>query len=235
VARPRLHGTLEGQVALVTGASRGIGRAVAQGLASAGATVFAGARDPREAPQGSGLRPVRLDVDSPAERAAAIEAVAAGPGRLDILVNNAAVAAEWGEGLLEADDAEVEATLRTNALSAVLLTKRALPLLLERPGGRVVNVSSGVGAFAEAYAGAPPAYMVSKAALNSFTLYLHLEYGRRGLLANAVCPGWVRTDMGGEGADRSVEEGADTPIWLAKFAEGSPGGLFWRDRKPIAW
>jgi NAD(P)-dependent dehydrogenase (short-subunit alcohol dehydrogenase family) len=109
-----------------------------------------------------------------------------------------------------------------------------LGLLLEADGARVVNVSSGMGALGEGMSGGAPAYRLSKAGLNALTVYLHGEFGP-GLIANAACPGWVRTDMGGPGASKSPEAGADTTGWLCRFAPGSPGGRFWRERRPIDW
>jgi NAD(P)-dependent dehydrogenase (short-subunit alcohol dehydrogenase family) len=197
--------------------------------------MYAGVRAVEGAPEGPLVRAVKLDVTKASDMDAALRSVKRLSGRLDILVNNAAVTAEWGTTLLEETDKDFDEALATNLRGAVLLTRRALPLLLARPGGRVVNVSSGVGSFAEGSDGAPPGYMVTKAALNMFTAYLHRDFAAQGLIANAVCPGWVRTDMGGPGADRSVEEGADTAVWLSTFAPGAPGGLFWRDREVIPW
>jgi NAD(P)-dependent dehydrogenase (short-subunit alcohol dehydrogenase family) len=117
----------------------------------------------------------------------------------------------------------------------MVLCKHAVPLLLQGDGGRVVNVSSGMGALGEGMSGGSPSYRVSKTGLNGLTAYLHGEYGDRGLIANSVCPGWVRTDMGGEEANRDVEEGAETPVWLSRFAPGSPGGLFWRKKERVDW
>jgi NAD(P)-dependent dehydrogenase (short-subunit alcohol dehydrogenase family) len=117
----------------------------------------------------------------------------------------------------------------------MLLCKHAVPLLLQNEGGRVVNVSSGMGAIVEEQSGGSPAYRVSKTGLNGLTAYLEGEYGDDGLLANSVCPGWVRTEMGGEGANKSVEAGAETPVWLARFRPGAPSGLFWRNKRAIDW
>lgn len=164
----------------------------------------------------------------------AIRHIADEEERLDVLINNAGIGGP-SEPLDEVSIEGIDRTLGTNLRGPVLVTKAALPLLLEREGGRVVNVSSGMGALTEEMSGGSPAYRISKAGLNGLTVYLHGEYGDRGLIANSVSPGWVRTDMGGENADRSPEEGADTSIWLARFAPGSPGGRFWRDRAIIDW
>jgi NAD(P)-dependent dehydrogenase (short-subunit alcohol dehydrogenase family) len=238
-AKPALHERLDGQVALVTGATRGIGATVAARLFDLGATVYAGARNPRDiagAREDSDgrVRPVRLDVLEEDDIAAAVRQAVRDTGRLDILVNNAGVYDRRSE-LATLDAARLDAVLATNLRGPMLAAKHAVPQLLARPGGRIVNVSSGMGAIGDGLGATAPAYRVSKAGVNALTAYLHAEYGHRGLLANAVCPGWVRTDMGGEHAPRSVEQGADTIVWLARFRPGSPAGLFWRDRAAIPW
>jgi NAD(P)-dependent dehydrogenase (short-subunit alcohol dehydrogenase family) len=117
----------------------------------------------------------------------------------------------------------------------MLVAKHALPHLLARPGGRIVNVSSGMGALHGGMGTGSAAYRISKTGLNGLTAYLEGEYGPRGLIANSVCPGWVRTDMGGRGAPRGLDEGVDTIVWLTRFKPGSPSGLFWRDHEVIPW
>jgi NAD(P)-dependent dehydrogenase (short-subunit alcohol dehydrogenase family) len=117
----------------------------------------------------------------------------------------------------------------------MILCKHAVPLLIQREGGRVVNVSSGMGALGEGMSGTYGPYRVTKAGLNGLTAYLHGEYGAEGLIANSACPGWVRTDLGSPEAPKSPAEGADTPVWLATFEPGSPAGQFWRDRETIAF
>ena len=228
-----LHGSLDGQVALVTGATRGIGARIASELVGLGATVYAGARniDDIEATE---QHAVEFDVTSEEDIAAATERIDREAGRLDVLVNNAGIGGP-SEPLDEAATPGIDATLDTNLRGPMLVTKHALSLLLDRAGGRVVNLSRGMGALGEGMSGGSPAYRVSKAGLNGLTTYLHGEYGNRGLLANAVCPGWVRTDMGGPSAARSVAEGADTPVWCCRFAPGSPSGTFWRNRAVIEW
>jgi NAD(P)-dependent dehydrogenase (short-subunit alcohol dehydrogenase family) len=107
--------------------------------------------------------------------------------------------------------------------------------LLDRPGGRVVNVSSGLGAITERQSGGMPAYRVSKTGLNGLTRYLDGEYAADGLLANSVCPGYVQTDMTEDSAPRTPEKGAETPVWLARFRPEAPSGEFWRDRERKSW
>ncbi len=233
-------GDLQGQVALVSGATRGIGAQVAIELVSLGATVYAGARNKEDIEgaaeaTGGAMHPVTLDVTDEASMMEAIRLIHDEAGRLDILVNNAAIGDWHGSALHTLDTERLDAVLATNLRGPMLLAKHALPLLLERPGGRIVNVSSGMGALVEGMSGTAPAYRVSKTGLNGLTAYLHGEYGMRGLIANSVCPGWVRTDMGGLGAPRSLETGADGVVWLCRMPPGGPSGRFWRDRHVIDW
>lgn len=227
-----LYDSLADQVALVTGANRGMGAVTANALADRGATVYAGSRDPT-AVAGT-LRGVELDVTDDGQIDAAVERIAEEAGRLDVLVNNAGIAPGADQSLLEEPVTQLDEVLAVNLRGPVALTKRALPLLLETGDARVVNVSSGMGALGEGMSGGAPAYRLSKAGLNALTVYLHGEFGP-GLLANAVCPGWVRTELGGPSAEKSPEEGADTAIWLSRFTPGAPAGRFWRDRAVIDW
>jgi len=231
---PDVYDSLNGQVALVTGATRGIGAAVAAELAERSATVYAGARDTDDV-TADDQRPIRLNVTADDEVATAFDRVAEETGRLDVLVNNAGVFYRCG-ALDETAMAEFDRTLAVNLRGPTLVTKHALSLLLEREGSRVVNLSSNLGQFTGRQMGSGyPAYRVSKVGLGGLTAYLHGEYGSEGLIANAASPGWVRTDMGGPNANRRPEEGADTPTWLARFKPGSPGGQFWNDRELIEW
>jgi NAD(P)-dependent dehydrogenase (short-subunit alcohol dehydrogenase family) len=240
VHRPVLHDRLDGQTALVTGATRGLGAALTAALFDLGATVYAGARNPRdlrgvEETSGGRVRAVRLDVTDEDDAVAAVRRAVAETGRLDLLVNNAGVGDFRGRTLADLPTEQLDQVLATNLRGPLLLSREALPHLLVRPGGRIVNVSSGMGALTDGMGGMAPSYRISKTALNGLTAYLHGEYGDRGLLANAVCPGWVRTDMGGPDAPRSIDQGVDTIAWLCRFAPGSPSGRFWRDRQVIDW
>lgn len=237
--KPALHDRLDGQTALVTGATRGLGAAVAAALFDLGATVYAGARNPKDlkgvhdTTHGK-VQPVKLDVAHEDDVVAAVRRAVKETGRLDVVVNNAGVY-DRRSSLADLATEQLDEVLATNLRGPMLVCREALPHLLARPGGRVVNVSSGMGRLAGGMGGTAPAYRVSKAGLNGLTAYLHGEYGGRGLLANAASPGWVRTDMGGRDAPRSVDEGADTLVWLCRFKPGSPAGRFWEDRKPIDW
>ena len=228
-----LYDDLDGQVALVTGATRGIGKRIADGLVDHGATVYAGARNTADI-DGDDREAIELDVTVDSERVAAVDRISDEAGHLDILVNNAGVM-DSREPLAEMPTETIERTLSTNLHGPIHLTKHALDLLLPQPGPRVVNVSSGLGAITEPQSGGMPAYRISKTGLNGLTRYLDGEYSTQGLLANSVCPGYVQTDMTEGNAPRTPEKGAETPIWLARFKPDAPGGRFWRDRSPKEW
>lgn len=225
---------LTDDVALVTGATRGIGAEIAAKLVDLGATVYAGARDPDDvtAPD---QRAIRLDVTEDDEIRAAVDRIERERGTLDVLVNNAGVFPRSGP-LHEMNIEDFDRTMAVNLRGPVLLTKHALPSLLDGTGGRVVTLSSGLGRFtAGRMSGRYPAYRLSKVGVGGLTAYLDGEYGDEGLIANAVSPGWVQTDMGGEDAPRTPSQGAETPVWLARFAPGSPGGRLWKDRERVPW
>jgi len=220
------------RVALVSGANRGIGREIARQLREDhGFTVLAGARDPDAIAAADGLVPVELDVADDASVVAARERIEADPGRLDVLVNNAGL---YGEPA-GASDYDLEAAhelFEVNLFEAWRLVQAFMPLLRGSRHARIVNVSSGSGQLAEMGAGRS-AYRLSKAALNALTRTTAAD--EPGILVNSVCPGWVRTDMGGPSAPRSVAEGADTAVWLATLPDGGATGGFFRSREPIPW
>jgi NAD(P)-dependent dehydrogenase (short-subunit alcohol dehydrogenase family) len=221
----------ERRVALVSGASRGIGREIARRLAGEhGYLVLAGARDPGSVDLQGSVVPVRLDVTDPASVNAALGRIASDPARLDVLINNAGVGGS-ASSAVTAELAEAHQVLETNLFGAWRLAQAALPLLRASDDPRIVNVSSGMGQLAD-MGGGYAAYRISKTALNALTRILAAE--EPGVRVNSICPGWVRTDMGGEGAPRSVEEGADTAVWLAT-ATHVPTGMFLRDRTAIPW
>jgi NAD(P)-dependent dehydrogenase (short-subunit alcohol dehydrogenase family) len=136
--------------------------------------------------------------------------------------------------VLDSKPATWRATLDTNLLGPLLMIQALVPLMKRKGYGRIVNVSSGQGQLTDMGVGTP-AYRVSKTALNALTRTTAAELKGSGILANAMCPGWVRTDMGGSGAPRSVEQGADTALWLATLPDNGPSGGYFRDRKPIPW
>jgi NAD(P)-dependent dehydrogenase (short-subunit alcohol dehydrogenase family) len=220
------------RVALVSGANRGIGAEIARELAADhGYVVFAGARHPEDVEEQDGVVPVRLDVTDEESVFAARERVQSEAGRLDALINNAGV---YGDpvGAADYDLERAREVLEVNTLGPWQLIEAFLPLLRESDAPRIVNVSSGAGQLSDMNGGRA-AYRVSKAGLNALTRTLASD--QRWVKVNTMCPGWVRTDMGGSGAPRSVEDGADTAVWLATLPDDGPTGGFFRDRKPIPW
>jgi NAD(P)-dependent dehydrogenase (short-subunit alcohol dehydrogenase family) len=231
--------SLSGQVALVTGANRGIGAQVALDLSNLGATVYAGCRDPStldgiQSESDGRIIPIKLDVTNEDKITVAVAQIIADVGRLDLLVNNAGIGDGHGSVLHKLDTDILDGVMATNLRGPMLMAKHAVPHLVERRGGRIVTVSSGMGGL-EGMGGGNPAYRISKTAVNGLTAYLNGEYGPRGLISAAVCPGWVRTDMGGENASRSVEVGAASVVHACTLAEGAPSGKFWRDGSIIDW
>jgi NAD(P)-dependent dehydrogenase (short-subunit alcohol dehydrogenase family) len=228
------------RTALISGGNRGIGREVARQLAELGYRVVIGSRDlgkGDEAAQelGENVSAVQLDVTDEDSIARAVASIADDPGRLDVLVNNAGIAGGgWSTNAVDADLDEVRMTLETNLFGAWRLTEEGLPLMRENGYGRIVNISSGMGQLSD-MGGHSPAYRVSKTGLNVLTRMLTAELGDENILVNSVCPGWVRTDMGTQAARKSVEEGAETPVWLATLPDDGPRGGFFRDREPIPW
>jgi NAD(P)-dependent dehydrogenase (short-subunit alcohol dehydrogenase family) len=234
---------MEGErlVALVSGSNRGIGREVARQLAELGHHVIVTARDPdaaadtAEALSEDGRLSVQgeqLDVTDQASVKRLAERVGSDPGRLDMLVNNAGVQGDVATNVATAPLDDAHRTVETNLFGAWRLIQTLLPLLRESRSPRIVNVSSGAGQLSDMNGGYP-GYRTSKAALNALTRVLSNE--EPGILVNSMCPGWVRTDMGGAGAPRSVEEGADTAVWLATLPDDGPTGGFFRNREPIPW
>ena len=234
----------ERRIAVVTGANRGIGLEIARQLARVpGVRVVLTARDAARAKAAAdGLRregldadPRALDVTSEASVRALAQAIERDYGRCDILVNNAGVMLDpRGSRVLDSRVETYRATLETNLIGPLRLILALAPLMKRHGYGRIVNVSSGQGQLADMGSGTP-AYRVSKTALNALTRTLDSDLGGSGILVNAMCPGWVRTDMGGPSAPRSVAQGADTAVWLATLPDGGPSGGFFRDRKPIPW
>ena len=230
----------EGPVAVVTGANRGIGREVARQLAQAGHLVVLGSRDSARGqraardldPTGRQVVPVQLDVADAASIRAAADQLSRSPGRVDVLVNNAAVDYDTDQRAVTADLDRVRRAMETNLYGAWATTQALLPLLRRSRHPRVVNVSSGSGSIS-GMTGGTPAYAVSKAALNALTRLLAGELRRDRILVNAVCPGWTDTDMGRCG--RPVADGAASVTWAALLPDDGPSGGFFRDGRPLPW
>ena len=228
-----------GRVALVTGANRGLGLETCRQLLGHGLRVVMTGRDEGALQRarrelGDGATPVPMDITDPSSIQAAHQSVTNRLGGVDVLVNNAAVLLFDATDVLSIPNEAFQRTLETNVLGALEVCRVFVPPMAERGYGRVVNVSSGAGQLSRMSTYAP-AYSISKAALNAFTRILAATYRERGVLANAVDPGWVRTDMGGPSAPRSVQQGADTIVWLATLPDDGPTGAFFRDRRPIDW
>lgn len=238
--RQRLLGLRIDRVALISGGNRGIGREIARQLAGQGYRVVIGSRELAKGEEaahelGQNVTAVQLDVTDEDSIVAAVASVERDLERLDVLVNNAGiVGGGWSTNAVDADLDEVRRTLETNLFGAWRLTEEALPLMRKNGYGRIVNISSGMGQLSD-MGGHSPAYRLSKTGLNVLTRMLTAELGEENILVNSVCPGWVRTDMGTQSARVSVEEGADTPVWLATLPDDGPRGGFFRNRESIPW
>jgi len=234
------------RVALVTGANRGIGLEIVRQLSRIGLIAVLAARDLEKGKaaaatlvsEGLDVPVVALDVTVADSIRAAVAEVGGLFGRLDVLVNNAAILKEGfspeDTSVLDVPIDLVNLTLLTNTVGPLRLIQATVPGMRERGYGRIVNLSSGAGQLAEMGSGFP-AYRMLKSALNALTRITAAELGPHEIKVNSVCPGWVRTDMGGPNATRTVEHGAETAVWLATLPEDGPTGGFFRDMKPIPW
>jgi len=219
-------------VALVTGASRGLGHEVARRLVEAGYSVLAGVRNPASMKPLPGVEVLPLDASNSDSIMAAAARVKTRHGHLDVLVNNAGIMLDRMGGLLDLEADLLYRTLETNTMGPLRLAQAFAPLMPK--GGRIVNVSSGGGQLSAPSTWAP-AYCISKTALNAVTVQLAEALKSRKIAVNAVCPGWVRTELGGPEAPRSLEQGADSILWLVLKADAKLTGGFWRDGERIAW
>lgn len=224
---------------LITGGNRGIGFEICRQLGALGHQVILAARNNQKGSEASAkLRDegfnitfMALDLEEKASIKTFVIAFSNAYERLDVLINNAAILLDSRYGVSNISMDLFERMMTINLHGPVLLTQALLSLLRKSSDPRVINISSGMGALSE-MSGGNPAYRISKAAINAFTRILAAE--ESGIQVNSVCPGWVRTDMGGSAASRSVEKGAETPVWLAT-AEKIPSGKFLRDKKVINW
>jgi NAD(P)-dependent dehydrogenase (short-subunit alcohol dehydrogenase family) len=233
--------------ALVTGGNRGIGYAIAQGLLSHGYEVIitarslAKAKEAAEQLQGT-VVPLELDVSDDKSIDQAITTLSQSivgkasrnENRLDILINNAGIYPDEGINILTISRELLNRTMDTNAFGAIRMVQACLPLLEKSADARVVNISSGYGEI-DGLSADVPSYCLSKLALNGATIMLSQALKANKISVNSICPGWVRTEMGGTSAPRSPEQGADTAIWLATEAASIETGKFWRDRQVISF
>ena len=235
------------RVAVVSGGNRGMGLEICRQLLGKGVSIAIGSRDSARGkkaaaqlaeevkPEIARIMSFPLDVtrqESVTRFSAAVEDIFGG---VDILVNNAGVMLEAREGKLEHTTPKMfREILDVNVIGAVMMCQAFVPLMRKIGYGRIVNMSSGLGQLERMGQGLP-AYRISKAALNALTRTLAAELIGAGILVNAVSPGWVKTDMGGPNAERTVEEGVETAVWLCLLPSAGPTGSFFRDRKAIPW
>lgn len=225
---------------LITGANRGIGFETARQLVVRGFHVVLGVRSEQHGHKA--LQELKelgkislLPVDVSDSRSVALAASEfAATGQLDVLINNAGIYPDEGLSILTISRGQMASTFQTNTFGPLEMTQAFLPYLKKAPGARVINVSSGLGQL-DGLSANIPSYCLSKFALNGLTIMLSQALQEHGIAVNSMCPGWVRTDMGGSSAPRSVEEGADTAVWLASEADQKLTGKLFRDRKEISW
>lgn len=228
------------KVILVTGANKGIGFEIVRQLLALGHQTILAARDDAKGHEAiaqlkkENLEPyfLQLNIDDANSIENAFHKVNNDFGKLDVLINNAAILLKEDRSLLKNSAETMERTLQTNVYAQLNVTKKFLPLIPN--GGRIIMTSSQGGSMSDPVGGWSPAYCVSKSFLNAVTRHLAYELSPRGISVNAYSPGWVRTDMGGKSAPRSLEQGADTAVWLATN-EKIPTGKFFSDRKEIPW
>ena len=225
------------KVILVTGGNRGIGLEICRELAEGGHNVIMGTRDlakgklvAREIGQSIDVQ--QLDVTNEEQVTAIALYISMEYSRLDVLINNAGIGI-GSNGAIDVNLAEVKKIMETNFYGPWRLTQALLSILNNSEEGRIVNISSGMGAL-DNLTGGYAGYRMSKSSLNALTILMANELSGSSVKVNSMCPGWVKTDMGGAGATRSVEQGADTAVWLALEKE-IPHGKFLRDRKIISW
>lgn len=230
------------RVALVTGGNKGIGFELCKQLGMKGYQVLLGCRDPEKGRlavsnlNGLGLEatPVELDLHNLDTVQLAVRITEETYGHLNVLINNAGVFRDGQSKLIELPSGVLEGTMNTNFFAPYHMIRAFLPLMEKNDYGRVINVSSGFGQMRELGHPGYGSYKISKLALNGLTQVLASEVTGN-IKINAVCPGWVRTDMGGPNAPRSVEQAAKSILWLTDLKEDGPNGKFFRDGEEISW
>lgn len=245
-----MHST-SGQIALVTGANKGIGFEIARCLGKAGLTVFLGARNVDRGQQAAAalqaqkldVRYMELDLARPETIEASAASIAAHADRLDVLVNNAGIGGGAADGLPSVTDIGIaQRIMQTNFFGTLAVTQAMLPLLRRAPAARIVNVSSGLGSLE--LGGDPDweyanfkrlGYGASKAALNTLTVQLAYELRDTGIMVNSAAPGYTATDMNGQRGDQTVEQGAAEAVRLALLGPGGPTGGFFSTSGSLPW
>lgn len=229
-------------IALVTGSNKGIGFEIVRQLAKKGIEVILSSRDEKRGLEACDiLNKEGLKVDyhqlevtdekSIDEMASFIEKKY---GRLDILVNNAGIMSDSGSVFKNNNIENIKQTMETNVYGPLLIVQKLLPLMKKNNYGRIVNVSSGMGQLSDMNGGYT-GYRLSKVSLNALTKIMAYELKDTNILVNTMCPGWVKTDMGGQNASLTTEEGADTAVWLSMLDDKTHSGKFFRNRKEISW
>ena len=225
---------------LITGANKGIGLETIRQLAAMGHEVILTARNQQRGiaakkklfNQGLAVHFIQMDVNEKAHLQSAKTTIQNRFGKLDVLINNAAISNSSDTSILEFDEEVLYKTMQTNAFSILLMVASFAPMM--RSGGRIINFSSGLGSMTDPVNGWSPIYSCSKSLVNAVTRQQAYFLSAKGIVVVAMCPGWVRTDMGGAAAPLHVSEGADTAVWLAT-AESIETGKFYRNRKVIPW
>jgi len=235
------------RVAIVTGANRGIGYEVCKQLLSKDYFVVLTARDEQKgvaackALKSSSVEFKLLDVTSEQQITQLYSDISKGYGRCDVLVNNAGIFPDprndlenaW-PSILSADINDIQAGININTYGTLRMCQAFIPMMQANSYGRVVNLASGMAQLSDMN-GCCPGYRISKTAINVLTRILADELQDSNILVNSMCPGWVKTEMGGSGATREIADGADTAVWLATLEDKGPSGFFFRDRQKIDW
>jgi len=230
------------QVAVVSGANRGIGLEISARLADLGFTVIFTSRDEEKGLKAmngllkSGRKFVffKLDVTNKTDGRKLSEFLEKEYGRVDVLFNNAAILPDENESAVSVDLSIVSKTFETNTVGAFMVAQAVIPLMKENNYGRIINISSGLGALST-MGGGYPAYRISKASLNAITRMLADELSNFNILVNSVDPGWVKTDMGGPNASKTTAQAVDSILWLAQLPDNGPSGKFFRNKQEAPW
>lgn len=234
------------KIAIVTGASRGLGLATSEALAQRGFKVIMAMRNPEKVQKSlNALKlkdldvvPMKLDISVEKSINDFVDKIRQEFGFVDVLVNNAGILIDSEDGgnssLFKTKSTTLQKTFTTNTLGPFLLTQKIFPLMQQEGYGRIVNVSSGMAQLSNPQ-NASAAYRISKTALNMVTKLFSSEVDEADICVNSVSPGWVRTDMGGPHADRTVEQGIKGIVWAATLPKGGPNGGFFRDGEPLSW
>ena len=229
------------KTAIVTGANKGIGFEIVRQLGRKGFLVFLSGRSVERVEDAierleharMDVEPLIMDVADVDSIERAFQRVSEKITKLDVLINNAGILHEDETHWLDLSNEKIENTLNINALGPLYVSRIFKPLLTA--GSHVINISSGAGKYCDGISDWAPAYSISKVTLNAITRQLAREWKPEGIRVNSVDPGWVRTDMGGDNAARSVEKGAETPVWLATEASTELTGLFFKDKRKTSW